>query len=1059
MIVREAQEILQNDLGITGVCWGSGANESNKESVSNNSPPKRDSSRQYTDTPNGKEHNGRISNGCGKLGAPRTGDSRVGIDIDAKDYNKEAQSRHGKMSVHHSNSSSDVKCQRTNHTRNEEKTRTNVSRLNSCDTAKLQTLEYNNSDGVDAHNNITDDVLGSESSCRSNNQRKEVIVQADVHACTTSQSVNVASEINTCATVSITKGTKPTLDECKMLSHRHELTSAANATSEQTLKTHDKNEREKVTAESCKSKTAASTAGVTIGNNAASDAGQSMVHNEAVNRLSANSVTPTLSLQDGTRQKGKDTSPELFSVPQELDLQVVDSNDAAVACSTPNDETSNKDHFVAFGGDQIGRKSNKPISEAENGSVRQADGTLFGAANDDQKTSDVASGEADLDALSPPGAQSDFSPSFPPMDSQMLRLVDEVCAQNEAIARTASPDLTQRTKEPAVNVTKLKVLSRGDTGSLEEYEIDLESCPVEQNQNVHADDVEQILHSDGEHNLEDAVAMDMSDSFDFPADEDVAPNPVTVGAESFVVRPCTVDDQSTSPFSPIYSQLEVDMKLAAEWTDSFSCEESSPQPQLKPQPQQPVDSWNKACDLVKHSKEAIRQRDNEGSVCQVRCLQKLNSNNRNGSQPCTTQSVQNIPDKQSEESTAKTLMTSKTGQCSSRQMNDMKTSRNNSLRDRKKNSNCNVSNPLQDQFSPGTMAMLDMFAGDGESSVQSRNLTSESMKCSKTDEIKNVMAVSSSKLGELWSYQVTHHEVGGQDKTCRKRKSDEHVPSEGVDSLERVSPPKKNKESEASSVRRVSPRRLSRERISQGEEERRTSDGDCVPPTPPKEKPNTPKLLKGTTKKKTLQTKMFSVANGTRRSSQRLRTKQQKSQSIVPKMCLSARKELLNQDTGNQAKKIARNRLDLSPPEDSQALFSERDVDESQVCDMNKALDGSDLDLRLDTSTESALSSPTNRVNPKMSQSSPSMLQLSPVMPCTDGAFTVIDVCTTRELFETFLEEWRSKTEYSFSMACETYQPKVEGGGIGGKFQKGRLCNKVFAFYSCRREKWSRTSK
>ena len=55
----------------------------------------------------------------------------------------------------------------------------------------------------------------------------------------------------------------------------------------------------------------------------------------------------------------------------------------------------------------------------------------------------------------------------------------------------------------------------------------------------------------------------------------------------------------------------------------------------------------------------------------------------------------------------------------------------------------------------------------------------------------------------------------------------------------------------------------------------------------------------------------------------------------------------------------------------------------------------------------------------------------------SQDAFTIIDVAADKRLFETFIEEWKTKTRYSISVACEPkpVQP-VPNGGIGGKFRK-----------------------
>ncbi|KAL3883562.1 hypothetical protein ACJMK2_029814 [Sinanodonta woodiana] len=59
-------------------------------------------------------------------------------------------------------------------------------------------------------------------------------------------------------------------------------------------------------------------------------------------------------------------------------------------------------------------------------------------------------------------------------------------------------------------------------------------------------------------------------------------------------------------------------------------------------------------------------------------------------------------------------------------------------------------------------------------------------------------------------------------------------------------------------------------------------------------------------------------------------------------------------------------------------------------------------------------------------------------IPATQGSFTIIDVCADRQLFKTFITEWRSKTRYAVALACRKREPDANpGGGIGGMFKKG----------------------
>ncbi|CAH1246909.1 POLQ [Branchiostoma lanceolatum] len=79
----------------------------------------------------------------------------------------------------------------------------------------------------------------------------------------------------------------------------------------------------------------------------------------------------------------------------------------------------------------------------------------------------------------------------------------------------------------------------------------------------------------------------------------------------------------------------------------------------------------------------------------------------------------------------------------------------------------------------------------------------------------------------------------------------------------------------------------------------------------------------------------------------------------------------------------------------------------------------------------------------------------SPCSPCTSdpdffppsmpssGTFCVIDVAANKDLFETFVAEWKTKTNYAVAVACEAFPAQLAqpGGGIGAKFNKGTILN------------------
>ena len=63
---------------------------------------------------------------------------------------------------------------------------------------------------------------------------------------------------------------------------------------------------------------------------------------------------------------------------------------------------------------------------------------------------------------------------------------------------------------------------------------------------------------------------------------------------------------------------------------------------------------------------------------------------------------------------------------------------------------------------------------------------------------------------------------------------------------------------------------------------------------------------------------------------------------------------------------------------------------------------------------------------------------LSSGVPSTCDSFCIIDVASHHELFNEFIQEWKTKSRFSLCLACEKVPPApITGGGIGGNFNKG----------------------
>lgn len=59
-------------------------------------------------------------------------------------------------------------------------------------------------------------------------------------------------------------------------------------------------------------------------------------------------------------------------------------------------------------------------------------------------------------------------------------------------------------------------------------------------------------------------------------------------------------------------------------------------------------------------------------------------------------------------------------------------------------------------------------------------------------------------------------------------------------------------------------------------------------------------------------------------------------------------------------------------------------------------------------------------------------------IPPSQGAFTIIDVCADKVLFDTFIKEWSCQPSFAISLACinKPRDPVTTTGGIGAKFTK-----------------------
>ncbi|XP_067849109.1 DNA polymerase theta [Heptranchias perlo] len=70
----------------------------------------------------------------------------------------------------------------------------------------------------------------------------------------------------------------------------------------------------------------------------------------------------------------------------------------------------------------------------------------------------------------------------------------------------------------------------------------------------------------------------------------------------------------------------------------------------------------------------------------------------------------------------------------------------------------------------------------------------------------------------------------------------------------------------------------------------------------------------------------------------------------------------------------------------------------------------------------------------------------SPSGPCSAETFTIIDVASSRVLFQTFIKEWQSKQRFALAAACERKEHVLSPSSeIGGKFKQAQTAVKIQA--------------
>ena len=97
----------------------------------------------------------------------------------------------------------------------------------------------------------------------------------------------------------------------------------------------------------------------------------------------------------------------------------------------------------------------------------------------------------------------------------------------------------------------------------------------------------------------------------------------------------------------------------------------------------------------------------------------------------------------------------------------------------------------------------------------------------------------------------------------------------------------------------------------------------------------------------------------------------------------------------------------------------------------------------LNTDSENSVTSGKKLIQTKLDVTCTS--DLSSGISSTCDSFCIVDVASHHELFNEFIQEWKTKSRFSLCLACEKVPPApITGGGIGGNFNKGLFLKKVY---------------
>lgn len=247
---------------------------------------------------------------------------------------------------------------------------------------------------------------------------------------------------------------------------------------------------------------------------------------------------------------------------------------------------------------------------------------------------------------------------------------------------------------------------------------------------------------------------------------------------------------------------------------------------------------------------------------------------------------------------------------------------------------------------------------------------------------------------------------------------------------------------------------VSKEKESSSSVEQNLSTGsDCYPPTPPDDLfsetlqlspiatpqlfgKNNSSLRKSSQRRKSPRFRNLDVDSGTANLQS---ISNNKNEAVSQKYCTRTRKQQLNKKaTENIVKERVKNPSDLailSKGASSAAMSSCNQVTGQDTVSKNLCnFEGMDSD--------------EGDMCGNLDESKPIQPLCDASQHCSQNEFTIIDVCSNRQLFDTFILEWDTQKKYALSIGCEKLLSVDPTLGIGGNFMEGKIASQTLYILS-----------